>query len=137
MPCLQSVPPSGCKRQVSAWGDFTILRAGPQCIAFPAKVPGNAPGNGAHHADLCGLCLDDVERAGEEPRMEAGALQGIRVIELGGPVAAPYAAKLLGDLGADVVVVEPPTGSPARHRGPYLREREGEPEASGLFLYLA
>jgi crotonobetainyl-CoA:carnitine CoA-transferase CaiB-like acyl-CoA transferase len=69
--------------------------------------------------------------------MSKGALAGIRVVELGGPVAAPYAAKLLGDLGADVIVVEPPSGAPARRRGPYPHGRDDGPEASGLFLYLA
>lgn len=69
--------------------------------------------------------------------MEVGPLQGIRTIELGGPVGAPYAGKLLADLGADVVVVEPPVGAPARRRGPFPCGREGDPDASGLFLYLA
>lgn len=67
--------------------------------------------------------------------MAARALQGIRVIECGGMVAAAYAAKLLADLGADVVKIEPPEGDPARRRGPFPG---GVPdtEKSGLYLYL-
>ena len=42
------------------------------------------------------------------------ALAGLRVLELGGAIAAPYATKLLVDLGADVVKVEPPDGDPLR-----------------------
>jgi crotonobetainyl-CoA:carnitine CoA-transferase CaiB-like acyl-CoA transferase len=68
--------------------------------------------------------------------MADGCLAGLRVVECGGPVAAPYAAKLLGDLGADVVIVEPAEGSAARHRGPYPHGLEGNADASGLFLYL-
>jgi crotonobetainyl-CoA:carnitine CoA-transferase CaiB-like acyl-CoA transferase len=43
-----------------------------------------------------------------------GPLEGIRVIELGVVIAGPAAAGLLGDWGADVVKVEPPTGDPQR-----------------------
>ena len=51
-------------------------------------------------------------------------------------VAAPYCAKLLGDLGADVLKVESPGGGdPARLRGPFPDDRP-HPERSALFLYL-
>jgi crotonobetainyl-CoA:carnitine CoA-transferase CaiB-like acyl-CoA transferase len=65
-----------------------------------------------------------------------GVLEGLRVLELGSRVAAPYCAKLLADLGADVVKVEPPgTGDPARRLGPFPGDVP-HPERSGLFLYL-
>lgn len=44
----------------------------------------------------------------------AGALAGIRVVELGQYISGPFAAKLLADLGADVVKVESPEGDPMR-----------------------
>lgn len=44
----------------------------------------------------------------------AGPLAGIRVVELGQYISGPYAAKLLADLGADVVKVESPDGDPMR-----------------------
>jgi crotonobetainyl-CoA:carnitine CoA-transferase CaiB-like acyl-CoA transferase len=63
-------------------------------------------------------------------------LEGLSVLEVGGLVAAPYCAKLLADLGAEVIKVEPPgTGDPARHRSPFPGDRP-HPERSGLFLYL-
>jgi len=66
----------------------------------------------------------------------AGPLTGIRVLEVGEQVSAPYAAKLLADLGADVVKIEAPgTGDPARSRGPFPHGLP-DPEASGFFLYL-
>src|SRR2546423_13765300 len=64
-----------------------------------------------------------------------GPLHGIRVVECGRMVAAAYAAKLMADLGAEVVKVEEPAGDPARCRGPYPGQAP-PPEKSGLFLYL-
>jgi crotonobetainyl-CoA:carnitine CoA-transferase CaiB-like acyl-CoA transferase len=64
------------------------------------------------------------------------ALSGLRIIECGHMVAAAYATKLMADLGAEVVKVEPPGGGDrARTRGPFPG---GTPHAdkSGLFLYL-
>ncbi len=63
------------------------------------------------------------------------ALEGLRVLELGEMVAAAYGAKLMADLGADVIKVEPPGGDPARSRGPFPAGKQDR-EASGLFLYL-
>jgi crotonobetainyl-CoA:carnitine CoA-transferase CaiB-like acyl-CoA transferase len=46
------------------------------------------------------------------------ALNGVKVVELGTSVAAPYAGWILGSLGADVIKVErPETGDDARHWG--------------------
>jgi len=41
-------------------------------------------------------------------------LQGVRVIDLGSFITAPLAAQLLGDLGADVIKIERPSGDPFR-----------------------
>ena len=57
-----------------------------------------------------------------------GPLDGIRVVELTHERVA-WAGKLLADLGADVVVVEPPGGSPQRRTGPFLGDEPG-PERS-------
>jgi crotonobetainyl-CoA:carnitine CoA-transferase CaiB-like acyl-CoA transferase len=64
------------------------------------------------------------------------ALGHLRVVEIGDGVAAAYATKLLADLGADVIKIEPPDrGDVTRTRGPFPG---GVPhrEKSGLFLYL-
>src|ERR1700682_1553102 len=45
------------------------------------------------------------------------ALDGLRILELGHFVAAPFCTRLLGDLGADVIKVEPLGGDPVRQWG--------------------
>jgi crotonobetainyl-CoA:carnitine CoA-transferase CaiB-like acyl-CoA transferase len=68
--------------------------------------------------------------------VDGAMLEGLTVLEVGNLVAAPYCAKLLADLGAEVIKIETPgTGDPARHRSPFPGDRP-HPEKSGLFLYL-
>src|ERR1700754_682757 len=45
---------------------------------------------------------------------QIGPLDGVRVLELGTLIAAPFASRLLGEFGADVVKVESREGDPLR-----------------------
>ena len=67
--------------------------------------------------------------------MSETALPDLKIIELAQGVAAPYCVKLLGDLGADVVKIEPPTGDGSRRIGPFPDDVP-DPERSGQYLYL-
>ena len=68
--------------------------------------------------------------------MTYSLLQGLRVVELGESVSAPYCAKLLADMGAEVIKMERPgVGDQAREYGPFPGD-EPHHERSGLFLYL-
>ncbi|MGE0714288.1 MAG: CaiB/BaiF CoA transferase family protein [Alphaproteobacteria bacterium] len=60
---------------------------------------------------------------------------GLRIVELGDMVSAPYCTRLLAKLGADVVKVEPPEGDASRRVGPFP-DGVADPERSGLFAYL-
>jgi crotonobetainyl-CoA:carnitine CoA-transferase CaiB-like acyl-CoA transferase len=51
-------------------------------------------------------------------RLMAGALKGLRILDMTAVVLGPYAMQLLGDQGADVIKVEPPEGEMLRHIGP-------------------
>jgi crotonobetainyl-CoA:carnitine CoA-transferase CaiB-like acyl-CoA transferase len=57
---------------------------------------------------------DGAGADGERPM----PLEGVRVLEFGQAVSSPLATMLLGDLGADVLKIEPPGGEPARGYGP-------------------
>ena len=54
-----------------------------------------------------------------------GALDGIRVVDMATLIAAPGAARYLGDFGAEVIKVEPPTGDGSRNYG-WPDPRDGE-----------
>jgi len=62
-----------------------------------------------------------------------GPLAGLRVLELADE-KGQFCGKLLGDLGADVVKVEPPGGERNRHVGPFLDDIP-HPERSLSFWY--
>lgn len=63
-----------------------------------------------------------------------GALQGRRVLEIADASGA-YCGKLLADMGADVVKLEPPGGDPARAIPPFVDDAPG-PDQGLFFLYM-
>jgi benzylsuccinate CoA-transferase BbsE subunit len=62
------------------------------------------------------------------------ALDDIRVLDLAGEPGM-YCGKLLAELGADVVKIEPPGGDPARRIGPFFHD-EVDPDKSLYFFGL-
>ena len=60
---------------------------------------------------------------------------GLKVLDLGQGISAPFCAKMLGDLGAIVIKIEPPTGDRARKMGPFPDDLPDQ-EKSGVFLSL-
>lgn len=50
------------------------------------------------------------------PQLQAGALAGVRVVEMGQLIAGPFAGKTLGEFGAEVIKIEAPgAGDPLRN----------------------
>jgi crotonobetainyl-CoA:carnitine CoA-transferase CaiB-like acyl-CoA transferase len=66
----------------------------------------------------------------------AAPLAGVRVIEWSGSMSASFCARVLSDLGADVLKLEPPgAGDPLRHTGPFA-EHAVYGDDGALFAYL-
>jgi len=61
------------------------------------------------------------------------ALEGITVLDIAGPLGN-YCGKLFADMGADVILVEPPDGAPTRELAPFVAGRT-DMSASLVFQY--
>jgi len=62
----------------------------------------------------------------------SGPLQGLRVLDLGTRIAAPFCAGLLGEQGAEVIKIEQPgTGDFMREIGPFVTPEHGADATSG------
>lgn len=60
-----------------------------------------------------------------------GPLAGLKVIEIGSDISVAFGARLLSDLGAEVIKIEPPEGDALRREPPFAGENE-----SAFFAYL-
>lgn len=77
------------------------------------------------------MATQDAQTVPSQITSHPGALAGLRVIELADE-QAEYCGLALAGLGAEVVKVEPPGGSPSRRIGPFYEDRE-DPERSLFF----
>jgi crotonobetainyl-CoA:carnitine CoA-transferase CaiB-like acyl-CoA transferase len=91
-------------------------------VAPPAKFS-RTPGSVKGPAPTLGHDTDDVladvmptpsASAPPAPRADKPLLAGVNVVDLGAFYAGPYSSRLLADLGANVIKVEPVAGDPLR-----------------------
>lgn len=84
---------------------------GPLTAGLPIKVGAWQPGASDQHAPAAKPAVNAVGSS------MAGPLSGIRVLEFGSRTSVPMAGRILADLGADVVKIEPPKGESLRGAG--------------------
>ncbi|MDQ8732735.1 CoA transferase [Bradyrhizobium sp. LHD-71] len=64
----------------------------------------------------------------------SAALADFRILDLSDSIAGQFGCRMMADFGAEVTLVEPPSGSPIRHMPPF--DPSGEGAASLLFFHL-
>jgi len=109
----------------SSGRDFLAPAPAPRFSRTSARDPVSAPRLGEHTAAV----RASVERIAARTRPDvrsadargAGALAGVRVLDLSQWLAGPAAAALLGDFGAEVIMVELPATGAAPTDGPGSR----------------
>lgn len=77
--------------------------------------------------------MSDASNAAAPNAPPSAPLTDLKVVVRASGVAAAYAARLLGVMGAEVTLLEPPQGSPLRREPPFLDAAES---VSALFAYL-
>lgn len=94
------------------------LQPGPSySVDPPPMLRGPLRASGADNAllETCdALAPITVDRHATEQRCNLPPLHGLKVLDLGAYLAAPFACMLLADLGADVIKVEAPAGDAMR-----------------------
>ncbi len=76
------------------------------------------------------------EAAAADAGQADAALSGLRVLDLSGS-AGQYCGKMFADLGAEVILVEPPGGSQVRKAGPFFGEIPGLENSIPFFYFNA
>ncbi len=109
-----------------------------------ARITRAAPRLGEHTAEVlaeldaaeCGTSTGGPGGAGPADGRPAVALplEGLRVVDISQGIPGALCAMQLGDLGADVVKLEPPSGDWLRTIGPFVKPAGGGERESGLFL---
>ena len=109
------------------WGAVKVGGAPWRFSGTPARVE-RAPAIDEHRDEVLALIEAEPPRRDgprAQPQPAAAPLEGVTVVELAQGIGAPLAAMQLGDLGADVLKVEPPGGDWTRKVGPPFLGEEG------------
>jgi crotonobetainyl-CoA:carnitine CoA-transferase CaiB-like acyl-CoA transferase len=93
----------------------------------PPAIKWPAPALGQHDAEVVPAAWQNGHANVAAGAMPKHPMQGIRIIDFGNYFAGPYASRILADLGADVIKVEPPNGDALRPAaGPFRTGQRGK-----------
>lgn len=130
------------------WNDMVVKVEDPQLgptqqVGLPIKfgvsqscVSRGAPTRGQHTAEV----LAELDRtrqrhfSGSAPAINVPVLDGLKIVDLGAFLAGPFASRLLADLGATVIKVEPPAGDALRGIGTMFRAAQAGKQSFAVNL---
>lgn len=92
-------------------GSIRMVAPLPKCEQAPAGVSRPAPGLGEHNGEGFG---SPARHSSAGAGSQEAPLKDLKIVDFGNFYAGPAATRILSDLGADVIKVEPPSGDPMR-----------------------
>jgi crotonobetainyl-CoA:carnitine CoA-transferase CaiB-like acyl-CoA transferase len=108
-------------------GSTTQMGVPIHLLGTPGRILGPQPRPGADTDDVLNHLPPRTRRDGPQEIEKTTALAGLRVIDFGQYLAGPFGPMVLGDLGADVVKVEPVRGDSMRFAGkPFIGCQRGK-----------
>ena len=123
----------------SQWGPINSSPPHWRFSKTPASIARPSPALDEHHQEIvqqverevpAGGALRSASSVATQARGETLALAGLKVIDVSQGVSGPLCSMQLGDLGANVIKVEPPAGDWLRNIGPFVGSE------SALFVQL-
>lgn len=114
----------------AAWSDEQVERNEILCKQADGRTVVGCP----LRFDTFDVAVAATKPADAKRARDAAPLANLRVLDFGAFVAGPFASRLLADLGADVIKIEPPTADPTRYNyGVWAASNQGK---RGLCLNL-
>jgi crotonobetainyl-CoA:carnitine CoA-transferase CaiB-like acyl-CoA transferase len=118
------------------WGEMATAEPHWRFDKTRARITGPSPAQGQHTEEILAELVDasplepSPDGSRKERELPKLALEGLRVLDLSQGVSGPICAMQLGDLGAEVIKIEPPEGDWMREVGPF---QQGE---SSIYIQL-